>query len=460
MRNSERAELLGIVGGLICAIVLVMVALFYAGKATDLVAFFVLTAVAPVIAAALIENRHVGALAARYRRWHWPVNAALFTAVTIALVILSPYDAHLVLRSTAIDYLVTVDRFVLWIALGAAYVFAAVMVGRWETRRETKWPRRLALVLALVFVVSLYDDGHHTEFMHYIPYMGPALYAAAGGVPFSDVYSQYGLLPWVNIYAAFHVAPPGYGTAAIAVRLIHTIYLAIAVLVLYALARRPISALMLMVPVLLVSISYHVGFVNLNAYPSAGGMRYLPPALMALAAVRLPARHWMTIAVLILASFWSLESFLFAGSIWGGTLFFERLRHRQLREAAMDVATGTAAVIGSHLAFALAIFAVTDRRIDYLPYFEMFGVFVDTRPIWMLPQSGAFLWWLPVWFCVFAVLTLAISSAIRGERNRLVPVAIWTIGAAAYFAGRTNSTTLWMAAIPFGILIICMLQDL
>jgi len=524
--RSER-EIVGVLGGICAVLVLGFAAVLYRGKITDLVVFFTLVALVPVLCATLVQpswRQRAAALAGQDRfrkiaplltipvakvvlggvlasavafavsgialgalavlllaallvsivRWQTPrtipddgANWFLFAALIVGMVFFSPLDRALIWQSTAIDYVVNVDNFHLWIIGGCVYVLAAIAIGRWEARQSGGEPwliasRFAALGALMMLAAGLYDDGHYAEFTHYIPYVGPALYANAGGVPFVDVYCQYGFIPWTLIYAAYQFFPTGYGAAAIVVRLVHVLYLAVIVLVAYSAVRRRISAMLLMVPVLLVSISYHIMFVNLNAFPSAGGMRYLPPALMALVMIN---HNWAArppraaVAVLILASFWSLESFLFSGAIWGVSLALEAWRTRAWRDGVIAVATGIGAVVAAHLVFAVAVKVSTGHWIDYRPYLEMFGIYMDVRPIWMSPVNGNFLWWVPVWLLVFVTLALAISTAMRGgertDASRRVPLAMWTIGASAYFAGRSNSTTLWMAAIPFSILLIC-----
>ena len=99
-----------------------------------------------------------------------------------------------------------------------------------------------------LFVLSLFNDELFLDVRHYMAYVGPAMHAYHGGYAMVDVFSQYGLMPWLAIKVGFSAAAPTFGTAALVVRLSMLAYLFSIGVVLYAVSRWRLSALCLMVP--------------------------------------------------------------------------------------------------------------------------------------------------------------------------------------------------------------------
>lgn len=517
-------DAVGVVGGVLCVLVLLLIAFGARTKNIELAAYLFLFFAAPVLAAASVgigarryplalpitlgkvflagvliiasamvvyklpnlqalSGRRVlsvavlGALACaapiallmrrRNVAAHTPVDVVLVLALTGALILFSPLDATLPQASTMIGYIRDTPKFGFFIAAGAAYVALAVLVGVWEgrtrARRAATWLAGLALVLGLVLALSLYDDGHWTDIGHYAPLIGPALHANAGGVPMADIYCQYGLAPWLLIRAMFGLSEPSAGAAAIVVRLLNVAFFMTFVLAAFVVGRRKVRAVLLTLPMLLAGIAFHAGHLNLNGLPSTQGMRYLLPMLVALLLAFEPLKSWVmraATAILVAASFWSIETFLFTLLAWGGPVAIEAIRDRSAKAFFKRVALVFALIAVAHLLFLLGLYAFTGRVADYVPYIDIFVGFLVGRGNWPWPMAmkTEFLWWVPVWFAYFLTLALSLLGAIRrqprGLADRLLGIALVGIGALSYYVGRSSETTLGLSFLPFALLAI------
>ncbi len=367
--NDGRTDRIAVVGGVLCSACLWLMIIVGQNKQTELLTFLFLVFVAPALAALLsvyLRSKPVAlapleasltlalltATATIYAsvlgwpavdrklsatlplvaallalavfalaKWRWRKQVAevgLIASLVLIFVLFSPFDPAAPLGSRMIEYAGGVRHLSVWIAGSLVFVALAVSFDRWEVRHSGTnaawWAAVAALFIVLLFTASLYDDGQYTDFVHYIPFVGPALHARAGGIPLVDVFCQYGFLPWVLIYGTFARLPADFGTAGVVVRLVNIAYLLTIVLIAFSVARRRASAVMLMVPVLLTAITFHVGMYNLNSMPSTEGMRYLPVAIMTLVLCNdrgMAWTRWAAGTVLVVASFWSVESFLF-----------------------------------------------------------------------------------------------------------------------------------------------------
>ena len=394
-------------------------------------------------------------------------DTMLVAGLAIVLVLFSPLDPKLPFASTMVGYMRDTPNFGVWILGGLAYAALCMLVGAWEVRsarsRAARSVAALALALALALVLGLYDDGHWVDIGHYSPLIGPALYSRMEGAPMADVYCQYGLIPWLLVRASFAVLPPTAGTTAIIVRVTNVAFLMTFVLIAFSVTRRKTRAMLLMMPVLLAGISFHAGYLNLNGLPSTQGMRYLPPMAMALLLALDQGKPWTRRAatvVLVIASFWSIESFLFTLLAWAGYFTINAIRDRSIPAYLMHIALHLGLILAAHLAFVFGVYAWTGRRVDYLPYLDLFLGFLVGRGgfPWPMGVKSEFLWWLPVWFAYFLTLALALLGAVRrapsGAADRLVALALVGIGALSYFVGRSSETTLGLSFLPFGVLLV------
>ena len=376
--------------------------------------------------------------------------------------------------SDLVIYVWETPHFAAWLGFGLVFTGAAIWLWRVEDRMSM--PRRrlagwLALLAAGLFVLGLFDDGFYVNLPHYMPYAGPAMHSRHGGIAMVDVYSQYGLLPWLIVKVAFWLLGPTFGTAALVVRLSQIATLLTMVLVLYSVSRGRLAALALMVPALLVAITFHPSLYTLGALPSTSGLRYLVPCLMVLAlvAVRSPGwSRWLGVGLLVVASLWSVETFVYTLAPWGYVLLLQAVRERSLRKAGLTLIAGLGGVVLAHAAFALAVFFATGAKIDYGPYL---GQFLRYRPDaeaagWMQrPFDQNFEIWMLVWLGIFLVLSAAGYRALQGRAptdiaSRLVPVAAYGFAALNYFMASPTWPSLGLAFLPVAIVLICGLEAL
>jgi hypothetical protein len=165
--------------------------------------------------------------------------------------------------------------------------------------------------------------------------------------------------------------------------------------------------------------------------------------------------------VLVIASFWSIESFLFTLLAWGGHATINAIRSRRFSPYRMHVAKAFAWILAAHLVFVLSVFAFTGRMVDYWPYIDLFLGFLLGRGAWPWPMAmkSDFFWWLPVWLAYFLTLALSLLGSIRrappGAADRLLAVALVGIGALSYYVGRSSETTLGLSFLPFAVLLVC-----
>ncbi len=378
------------------------------------------------------------------------------------------------LASDLVIYAWETPHFAAWVGLGLTITCAAIGLWRVQDRISIRTKRlldRLALVVAGLFVLSLFDEGLYVNLPHYMVHVGPAMHAFHGGIAMVDVYSVYGLLPWVVVKTAFDVLAPTFGTAALVVRLSELVTLLTMVFVLYAVSRRRLAALGLMVPAVLVAITFHPWLYNLGALPSTSGLRYLVPALMVLVLVAVRSTiwsRWLGVGLLMLASLWSLETFVYTLAPWGYVLLLQAVRERSLRRAGLTLLIGGIGVVLAHATFTLGTFLATGKTIDYGPYF---GQFLRFRPDaesvgwWQRPFDPNFEAWMPVWLGHFLVLAIAAYRALQrraptDRASRLVPVAAYGLVTLNYFMAAPLWSSLGLAFLPVAIELICALEVL
>ena len=399
------------------------------------------------------------------------LDAALVVLLAVVGVIFSPLVAE-DRASVLIDYFLNTPGFFWWSVFGLLFVAGVVWLCRFESRVTVPHKAlidRLALFGFGLFVLSLFDDELYVNLRHYLAYVGSAMHAYNGGYAMVDVFCQYGLMPWLVIKAAFSAIAPTFGTAALMVRLSMLAYLISIGVILYAVSRWRLSAFGLMMAFVLVAITFHPGLYNLNALPSTTGLRYLVPALMVvvLTAVSSPVLvRWLAMALLALASLWSIETFVYTLAPWGYLLFLQAVRTRSIGAPACTLAFGCAAVLLAHVVFALGTYGATGEWVDYRPYLGLFGGFrPDQAGAWSRLADPNFAVWVPIWVGLFLVLAAALYQALQGRQpaggaSRLVPVAAYGLASLSYFVGRPHWSSLGLAFLPIAVVMIGSLQTL
>ena len=404
------------------------------------------------------------------------LDALLISLLVAVVVFFSPFDADgrtpVGRTPFLIDYFLSTPGFGWWWIFGLLFVGGMIWLCRFESRATIPAKSLIEALMLFgfgLFVLGLFDDELYLNLPHYLVHVGPAMHSYYGGIAMVDVFSIYGLLPWVVIEAAFSAIAPTFGTAALMVRLSMLAYLFSIGIILYAVSRWRLSAFGLMMAFVLVAITFHPGLYNLNALPSTTGLRYLVPALMVvvLTAVSSPVLvRWLAMALLALASLWSIETFVYTLAPWGYLLFLQAVRTRSIGAPACTLAFGCAAVLLAHAVFALGTYGATGEWVDYRPYLGLFGRFrPDQSSFWSDPIDPNFAAWVPVWMGLFLVLAAALYQALQGRQpaggaSRLVPVAAYGLASMSYFVGKPHWTSLGLAFLPVAVVLIDALQAL
>ncbi len=395
------------------------------------------------------------------------LDAGIVVAVAVAVFVLSPFRPADPQPVGLLRYALDAPRFGFWMLLGIGWTAAGI----WLRRREGwAFPRRrnflvsAAVLGAGAVILGLYDDGHFVDQGHQMPLVGPALNALHGGIPMVDVYSQYGLLPWLAHLAVFEVFSPTFGTAAVLMRLINLSYFGVVLLILFFVSRRRLSALWFFVPALLVAITSHnpgpTGMWNMNALPMTLGGRWLLPAGIVLVLVAAPGRRWAAHSLIALASLWSFETFVFTLAPWGYCQVLDSVRSRSAHLLLRQIALACAAIATAQAAFAAMIYFSTGAVVDYRPYFDLIFQFRPAEDShWSLPFDPYYALWFPIGAAYFLVMAVATYRALRGDApdtivERLLPVAVLGLGPLAYFFGRPQEGTLNIACLSFAVVAI------
>ncbi len=398
------------------------------------------------------------------------LDAGIVIALAVVVFVLSPFGPADPVPVGLLRYALEAPQFGLWLLFGIAWTVAGV----WLRRREGwAFPRRRSLLGSVavlgvgLVILGLYDDGHFVDQGHQMPLVGPALHALRGGIPMVDVYSQYGLLPWLTHLVAFEVFPPTFGTAAVLIRLINLGFFGVILSILFFVSRRRLSALWFFVPALLVAITSHnpgsTGMWNMNALPMTLGGRWLLPASIVLVLVAAQGRswaRWAAHALIALASLWSLETFVFTLAPWGYCLLLDSVRSRSAQLFFRQVALACAAVAVAQAAFAAIVYFSTGAVVDYRPYFDLFFRFRPAEEShWSVLFDPYYALWFPIGAAYFLVMATATYRAFRGDPpdtivERLLPVAVLGLGPLAYFFGRPQEGTLNVACLSFAVVAI------
>ena len=346
------------------------------------------------IAAGIVAGLFSAPMVSRRMRSKLNLFVSLCLAVSLIaiLVVFSPIESSAPGHSSMFAYIERHKSFAYWLIPGFVFAGAAVWLIRNQRQLffgNSTLTNFIALSIGVLSVLALYDDTNFVDLSHYQPFVGPALLASAGGVPMADVYCQYGLIPWALIALAYKILPATVGTAGIVVRVVNVIYYFAFILIVFAVARRRIAAVMLMFLALLAAVTFMPGLYsvpdlfNINATPSVTGMRFLPAAIMALVTVFDPGRRAVRIAglvVLAASSLWSLESFVYTILPWAGVLGLEGIRDRRWRKVALDLTLGLLSILFAHALFAFIVYVWTGRVVDYRPYFDLFMTASSLEP--------------------------------------------------------------------------------
>ena len=363
-------------------------------------------------------------------------------------------------------------RFGVYLIVGVGLSVLALLLANREQRLLARNPvlhRGLGLAaLGFVLIINLllFDDGLWADMVHFRAVVEPALHFKHGGIPFVEVHSQYGLLPFLLTGWAFDVLPPNYSSAALVSRLANVAYLAVFVLLVYRLCGNKITATLLAIFGLLIHVTYYE--VNLWVSPSPGGLRYLPPMLMLLALAYLPRERqhsvW-TVAVLVLSSFWSLETFAYCVGPYAAFLIGTGMFRRRLLPALGNLLLPAAVIAAAHLLFTGFMLAHYGSLPRYDLYLGIFASSEVTGTTWDVPMSpyywvwaiNALVYFLVLSYFLYRVLMVRgghIGAADRWLVSSLLPATAAGVLFASYFVGKSTQHAIYLAQLPLFVVVL------
>lgn len=398
------------------------------------------------------------------------LDAYLVVAFAVMVFVLSPFNPTEPVPFGLVNYALTAPHFALWGLVGILWTVSGIWLRRhegWAFPRRKRLLEVLAISTVFLMILGLYDDGHFVDFSSFAPIVGPAMHAMHGGIPMVDTFSQYGFMPWFIVRLAFDLFTPGFGTAAVVMRLFNLGYFLALALIMYFVARRRVSALWFFVPALLVSIMSHgIGDgsgLNMNSLPMAFGARYLVPASMALLMVAAPGRpwtRWVALAIIMVASVFAVEQLVFTLAPWGYCTLLDAVRKRSVRHLLCEAGLACGAIAIAQLALVAVILFSTGAIVDYGTYFNLVSRFRPSEDShWSVPFVPYYVMWLPIGASYFLVLAMAAYRAWRGAppgtlAERLVPVVCLGLGPLSYFFGRPQEPALSTSCLPFAVVAI------
>lgn len=407
-------------------------------------------------------------------RWTDWLDGLLVVLLACGAFILSPFDPAARMPIGYLAYAFDALNFGYWAILGIFWVAVGFYLMRVESRVDVRTAdrrNRMILIVVVLFVLSLYDDGHYIHIMSYEPLVDPAMQTLHGGIPMVDTYSQYGFLTWFVYYLSFLVLPGTFGTSAVVLRLINLAYFLVILAMLVSISRRRLSVLWFLAPAYIAMLVSHDPFPhqmwNVYAFPMMMGGRWLVPSLMALSLVIAQGRAratWSALLLIALAAVSSMEILAYTLATWGYCMLLEAIRQRSigllLKNGVMAI---LAAVAGQAVLFG-GVYAFTGKVVDYAPYLSILS---DYRPVegtdWSMTFEPLMALWFPVAVSYFAILATAGWRAFRAEQDttlaeRLLPVALFGLGPLGYFFGRPQEPGLTLSCLPFAVVVISVAQ--
>ncbi len=356
--------------------------------------------------------------------------------------------------------------------LAAAGILVA---GRWAGGiRLPRWASRAAKVVTAVTVLLapllLFDVDLSFFWIDYGTFVGPANAVLCGRVPLVDVQCQYGL--WYLVYALpFAVlGTRSYVAAAVVTSLGACLCLGLFLLIVSKVVRN--LGLRWMGGLLAIFFYHHMFGYQYTATPSLGGLRFLPPLLLACALVYLHRDRrfspW-SVAAFVLSLCWSVECAAFSWLMYAAFLLVRGIagRDRPLR------VLGSAGILAGVTAGTFALGGVVLRlwggawpRYDL--YLKMVAGYGDPNShwghIWSVLVGRDFLYWAPLLLAYFLCAAFALRAMAEGPAAQppgrraawaaLLPLALLGTLELSYYVGRSVWAVLLAVALPFGAIVL------
>ena len=256
--------------------------------------------------------------------------------------------------------------------------------------------------VVFLFPLLMMDARATYDALHYTAYLAPANAVANGGIPLVDVFSQYGQ-SYLLYALGFLVLPHTYHAAAIVTSAATALYLLGFLLILRKVVHGDIMFFVGGCLSLFFFMMFH--HHNMNTTPSHGGMRYLPPMLVAVALTYIGQRRFspLSIAALAICCFWSFEAMLYGSSIYLAFLIAEAgMRSDRfsdaLRAISKNIGAFAAVVAGIWLGIVGVYLISVGRLPRYDLYLDLVGSYVGNDPFmeYRYVQANFYAWMVPV----------------------------------------------------------------
>ena len=310
------------------------------------------------------------------------------------------------------------------ISLGA--VASTIFIAKFETSLAIHNPAKIVLVqkifvpiLVVVACVLYIDLGFTIDVMHYLTNIGPATSLLNGGVPFVEIFPQYGLGPVVMTALGMILTQNHFVGANIVVQIFNLGFIALNLLAASRLTTCRISVVLLGIVVLTLMYGIWGGAYqgNINAAPSSLGIRYFWPAAMVLAIMSLKADRmydYKTTSIAAAATIWSAEAMIFTSGIQLAFIALSRCMERQYTLFVRDLFIAIIPNIFILCLGGLTLYLWAQTTPDYLLYLYFLLVYSPLKDLWGISSSGGFWgWWLFVLAPVF-IISLVFCGIIKG----------------------------------------------
>jgi hypothetical protein len=262
--------------------------------------------------------------------------------------------------------------------------------------------KSLILFIPAFIFVSLNENFYNVDLHHYIPYIGPSLFANQGGLIGIDAFSQYGMgVSYLN-FIYFKFAPNTFFSFGVLVRIINFLCFILIILIIIRISQNKFFSL---IGGLIIIIFQDTMDFDMNSHPSTFGTRYLLPLLITyiISNSKYLKRKFNIFILSILyaiSSLWSIECFIFSSVIIFGNIIAKSIYYHNLKQFYFALKSLFIAIILFHLLINVYYFSISRSFLDYytLLFLPIMGGRISTSP-----QMQDFLSWLPL-LVVYSVI--------------------------------------------------------
>ncbi len=395
-----------------------------------------------------------------YRQWSGLVSIFCILAALAFIALAAAADFSIMWKTNAAIF-----------ARGAAFGFILIVGILLEARASPKlWPIvipvrifAVGVIILAIVTTALVQSGVNGS-LDWITTLGvsigPALRVMNGGVPLVDAFSIYGLGYFLVFAAAFStIVAPSFPSAAFVVSLANATYVMVAAVIMMRCVR---SLVLTAAAIVLITVAIVPQWLGL---PPAGGLRFLPPLLVALGLTFQPLERrisLLSLLPLLIAGFWSIEAFVWSFLTFscgiGGRLLYERAR---LAEFVRCIGGAGLIVLAAHAVFSIATYILAGQWPRYDIYFDLVWGAYSGNAWATIPFSIETWAWAAEGVIYFVGLGVAIAKIFDGRSRdgsdclivrAILPVTVAGLLGMWYWVGRPFAFNLWPTVVPAAII--------